>query len=141
VARASGQGWALKVYQKKTKEWVYIPIQDSLQTELCQLKFKGEKDGKRYWFWTTEGTEKTAQNNWYRAITNAIAKAKTKITFRHTCTPHTFRHTFAIWHLNHGMDIKVLSRLLGHGSVAVTEKHYAHATHSTQLALDAAVSR
>ena len=26
VRRASGEGWALKVFQKKTDEWVYIPV-------------------------------------------------------------------------------------------------------------------
>ena len=53
--------------------------------------------------------------------------------FRHSVSPHTFRHTFAIWHLNAGTDIKMVSRWLGHKSVTVTEKHYSHAIHSTMI--------
>ncbi|HET8910632.1 MAG TPA: tyrosine-type recombinase/integrase [Ktedonobacteraceae bacterium] len=37
------------------------------------------------------------------------------------CHPHTCRHTFAINFLLQGGDLYVLSRLLGHSSVAVTE--------------------
>jgi integrase len=41
-------------------------------------------------------------------------------------SPHTLRHTFGWRWLKAGGDIYTLSRILGHGSVAVTEKHYAH---------------
>lgn len=37
------------------------------------------------------------------------------------CSPHTCRHTFAINFLLQGGDLYVLSRLLGHASIAVTE--------------------
>lgn len=41
-------------------------------------------------------------------------------------SPHTLRHTFATRYLKGGGDIYVLSRILGHSSVATTEKVYAH---------------
>jgi integrase len=41
-------------------------------------------------------------------------------------SPHTLRHTFATRYLQGGGDIYVLSKILGHSSVAVTEKVYAH---------------
>jgi site-specific recombinase XerD len=39
------------------------------------------------------------------------------------CSPHTFRHTFAVNYLQAGGDIYRLSRLLGHTSVQVTEQY------------------
>lgn len=41
-------------------------------------------------------------------------------------SPHRMRHTFATRYLQGGGDIYVLSKILGHSSVAVTEKVYAH---------------
>ena len=40
--------------------------------------------------------------------------------------PHALRHTFATRYLQGGGDIYVLSRILGHASVTMTEKIYAH---------------
>lgn len=41
-------------------------------------------------------------------------------------TIHTLRHTFAALYLNRGGDIYKLHKLLGHASVAITEKVYGH---------------
>jgi len=41
------------------------------------------------------------------------------------CSPHTFRHTFAVHYLVNGGDIYKLSRLMGHTSVKVTERYLA----------------
>lgn len=41
-------------------------------------------------------------------------------------TFHTLRHTFATRALEAGMDIKVLSVILGHGDVSTTLNKYAH---------------
>lgn len=41
-------------------------------------------------------------------------------------SPHTLRHTFGHRWLTGGGRIEELSRILGHASIAVTEKHYAH---------------
>ncbi len=38
---------------------------------------------------------------------------------------HIARHTFAVFALNKGLSMSVVSRLLGHGSTDVTEKVYA----------------
>jgi integrase len=134
VERASGNGWALKVSQTKTKEWVYVPIPDFVEASLRKLKFKGTREGRRYWFWSCEGEPDTAKNNWYTKVMKPIKAAQQSEVFRHHASPHTFRHTFSIAHLNAGTDIKFVSRWLGHKSVAVTEKHYAHATLGTRLA-------
>ena len=41
-------------------------------------------------------------------------------------SPHAFRHTFGWRWLQGGGDIYTLSKVLGHATVAVTERHYAH---------------
>ncbi len=41
-------------------------------------------------------------------------------------TIHTLRHTFAALYLKRGGDLYKLSKLLGHSSIAITEKNYAH---------------
>ena len=38
---------------------------------------------------------------------------------------HTSRHSFAVFALNKGLSMSVVSRLLGHGSTDITEKVYA----------------
>lgn len=138
VERASGQGWALRVFQKKTQEWVYIPIPGFVAEQLRNLQFKGEEGGRRYWFWTCKGDDETARNNWYTKIQKIIKSVDQQKPFLHSVSPHSFRHTFSISHLNAGTDIKFVSRWLGHKSVAITEKHYAHAVRGTMLASEEA---
>jgi integrase len=42
------------------------------------------------------------------------------------------RHTFAIQHINVGTDVKLISKWLGHESVAVTLEHYGNWIKETQ---------
>lgn len=42
------------------------------------------------------------------------------------CHPHRFRDTCATSMLNAGADIRLVSRLLGHKSILITERHYSH---------------
>lgn len=45
-------------------------------------------------------------------------------------SPHDLRHTFGHRYLVKGGDIYTLSKILGHASVAVTEKHYGYLSHT-----------
>jgi integrase/recombinase XerD len=49
-------------------------------------------------------------------------------------TPHTLRRTFATRWLQVGGDIYILSRVLGHSSITVTERYYAHVRAADVLA-------
>jgi integrase/recombinase XerC len=138
VPRVSGTGWAFQILQTKTKKHVYIPIPTDLAEKLLDRPFK---DDSGYWFFTGNGCIETAINNWYVRITKVIGAANQKQPFRNPVTPHTFRHTFAINHLNEGTDVKIVSRMLGHSSTAVTEKHYSHAVLSTLVAMEQAYDR
>lgn len=55
-------------------------------------------------------------------------------------TPHTLRHSFATRYLQGGGDIYVLSQILGHSSVIVTERHYAHLLRTDHAKLSAHVN-
>lgn len=54
-----------------------------------------------------------------------LAQASKKADIPHL-SPHALRHTFATRYLQGGGDIYVLSKILGHANVGVTEKVYAH---------------
>jgi len=45
--------------------------------------------------------------------------------------PHGFRHTYAVELRQAGTDIAVISRLLGHSSIAVTSRYLDHLTNDT----------
>jgi integrase len=139
VRRESGEGYAIKIMsQQKTKEWVRVPITREVVDALHGLNFKGESHGKKYWFYTGNGERDTAVNNWRERMSNLFKLAQADRAFAHHASSHTWRHTFAISMLNAGVDVKTVSRWLGHASIRVTEAHYGHANLATHVASEQA---
>lgn len=139
VRREGGDGWAIKIMsQQKTKEWVRVPITADVADALQGLNFKGERDGKKFWFYTGAGERDTAVNNWRERMSNLFKLAQVDKPFAHPASSHTWRHTFAISMLNSGVPIKMVSRWLGHSSTRVTEAHYGHANAATHVASEQA---
>ena len=67
-----------------------------------------------------------------RAIITSLKTIGDKMGIKDfSLTMHVARHTFAVWALNKGVDIHLISRLMGHSSVMVTEKVYAKFMPST----------
>ncbi len=54
---------------------------------------------------------------------------------------HTLRHTFAVELLKAGVDIRKVSKALGHSSVTITEKYYAKWNKAQQDILDGDLAR
>ena len=46
---------------------------------------------------------------------------------------HSLRHTFATLMINKGIDVKIVSELLGHSNVSVTYNIYIHTIQSQKI--------
>ena len=66
-----------------------------------------------------------ARNNATKCINQSLAVVGEQIGLPFTLSMHVARHSFAVFALNNGLSMSVVSRLLGHGSTDVTEKVYA----------------
>jgi integrase len=94
------------IRQMKTKELLAIPLSDSA------IKYLGERknnEDKVFQLYTSTPVRKQLVE-WGKR-----ADLSKHITF------HVARHTFATLALNFGIDIKVVSKLLGHNAVKTTE--------------------
>ena len=66
------------------------------------------------------------QNTGIQLISNDLRLIFTySLLLASPCIFHVARHSFAVFALNKGLSMSVVSRLLGHGSTDVTEKVYA----------------
>lgn len=61
-----------------------------------------------------------------RGINQSLSVAGNKAGLEFALTFHVARHTFAVLSLNSGMEMTMVSQLLGHSSTEITEKVYAH---------------
>ncbi|MDE0626284.1 MAG: tyrosine-type recombinase/integrase [Bryobacterales bacterium] len=76
--------------------------------------------GRAHYFWTGRSEPRTAANYWRERLKQVAAAAG--IDGFH---PHRLRDTFAVELLLAGVMIQDVSSLLGHSSVATTERYYA----------------
>ena len=65
------------------------------------------------------------RNNFTRCINQSIVVVGRMIGLPFPLTMHVARHTFAVFALNDGLNMSMVSRLLGHSSTDITEKVYA----------------
>ena len=66
-----------------------------------------------------------ARNNATKCINQSLAVVGEQIGLPFSLSMHAARHSFAVFALNKGLSMSVVSRLLGHSSTDVTEKVYA----------------
>lgn len=66
-----------------------------------------------------------ARNNATKCINQSLVVVGEQIGLPFNLSMHSGRHSFAVFALNKGLSMTVVSRLLGHGSTDVTEKVYA----------------
>ena len=66
-----------------------------------------------------------ARNNATKCINQSLTVVGETLELKFPLTMHVARHTFAVFALNKGVSMSVVSRLLGHGSTDITEKVYA----------------
>ena len=115
----------------KTNKRHVIPLTDPALRILRQWQEK--RAGCRYIFNLVkeilelddeEALYKT-RNNATKCINQSLAVVGEHIGLPFNLSMHAARHTFAVFALNNGLSMSVVSRLLGHGSTDVTEKVYA----------------
>lgn len=107
----------------KTKSGIrQIPLNEKALAALEQLKKQQEYRHIRTEFViATSHGNMVVQNSFYRIFQNL--QKSLGIT---PVTIHALRHTFASNLINAGVDIKVVSQLLGHSSVKITYDTYVH---------------
>lgn len=115
----------LKVVTRKASTPVLIPIHPDLEDALSVLQ---PYDGG-FLFWNKrkkDSSAATVQNNFGVRLAGLFANAGVQADSNHVS--HMLRNTFAVDLLEKGVPIETVSIMLGHKSVATTERYYADFT-------------
>jgi integrase len=127
---------SLVLYQAKVKNKSSAPICVLLPHDVAQ-ELRSAPPGcathPDYFFWSGESKRKSEVSNWEKIFAKVVAKARERYPKLYTESNgepkpahlHMMRDTFAVEYLLAGMPLEEVSRLLGHSSVLVTQKHYA----------------
>lgn len=119
----------------KTRNRLVIPLNPMAVTIL--RKWRGKNNKGKYVFAfldddiTDEEDLERKKNSFNRAVNTSLQSVGEKIKLPFPLTFHTARHTFAVKAINNGMDIKMLSKLMGHSTTLATEKVYAEVLNKT----------
>ena len=113
------------VHGKGAKERL-VPVSPYLAKTLIQYQlvrerhFEGYIIPERFLFVSRTGKKLTPE-----AITKFLKKAPKAVGVNEKIrvSPHTCRHTFAHLQLKNGLDLYSLSRVMGHESVAITQRY------------------
>tara|TARA_Y100000588_G_scaffold223342_1_gene237343 strand:+ start:1187 stop:2104 length:918 start_codon:yes stop_codon:yes gene_type:complete len=105
-----GNKQRIVIFGHKAKE----RLLEYIQTERAQ----DNKKKNNHLFLSTHGT--TIQE---RSVQKILKLFSQKLPSKKQITPHKIRHSFATHLLNAGMNLRALQELLGHSSLATTEKY------------------
>jgi integrase len=122
----------LLLYTAKTGTPVHVPLPPVVMSALAGL----ETNVNGRFFSTGDAKPQTARANWSRYLDRLFELAKVR-----GAHSHRFRDTFAVSLLLKGVSLDSVSRLLGHSSIRVTEKHYSPWVKARQAVLEAEVRR
>jgi integrase/recombinase XerD len=132
LAVTSLQDGLLHLHTEKTGEAVRIPLPGYVVKELKAVKHKNPN----YFFWSGTSKVQAAVSVWRRRLADVFTTAK--VPNAHS---HRLRDSFACGLLTGGVSIEDVAKLLGHSSIAITEKHYAPWVRTRQDALARAVQK
>lgn len=130
VRNITKTGWNADFIQKKTKKRCVSPVPDHVVAKLRALPKNANGKFFRASLAVMSDRVQTLLDKAQAVNINGVIKDR---TFKHRVTPHCLRHTFAIQNLNAGVDIAIVSKWLGHESVATTQKHYRNEIESTRM--------
>ncbi len=114
----------IRIYGKGRKERIALFGQKAKEKILTYLQHERPE--------ATNQQEKLFLNNRQepltpRSVQRIIEMFRTFLKIKKAITPHKLRHSFATHLLNQGVDLRVVQELLGHKTLASTEK-YTHVT-------------
>ena len=117
------QDWKLRVWQEKTKTYIWVPIPTRLRELILAMKVKrGEylftSDARRY----VKQKEKPPWNK--TTVTHRFKKYVRELGLPETYTLHSTRQAYSNHLAEKGVPLEIRQRLLGHTSTRTTEEHY-----------------
>jgi len=127
----NGRTFRVRTQRRKTGAHINNVIPSWLGKELLTAK----NGNPTFFFISGEATPKGAVSTFdkmYRQVFKAAGVDGTS---------HMFRHTFSVELLKAGVDIRKVSKALGHSSVTITEKYYAKWNKAQQDILDGDLAR
>lgn len=89
-----------------------------------------------YFLWSGKGQKRVASTS-LRRTTYLLGE----LAGVHNVHPHRFRDTFAVRLLRAGVKIEMVSKLLGHANITITQKYYAPWVPELQNELDAVLEK
>ncbi len=124
------------LYQRKVKGKASSPVYGLLPHDVAEeLRTVPASSHTHpdYFFWSGHSKRKSEVSNWIKIFGKILATATEKRPelFKESdgnpkpAHLHMLRDTFAVEYLLAGMPLDEVSRLLGHSSVLITQKHYA----------------
>jgi integrase/recombinase XerD len=127
---------SLVLYQAKVKDKANAPVCVLLPHEIAQELRNvppSTLTNPNYFFWSGRSKRKSEVSNWIKIFGKILSKATELFpeSFLESdgqpksAHLHMLRDTFAVEYLLAGMSLEEVSRLLGHSSVLITQKHYA----------------
>ncbi len=131
VVRIRGS-YCIDTRRRKTGTRVNVPVPDWLGREISQYR----SDNEQYLFWTGASTPKSVAGVYDKLYRKVFQKAGIP-----DGSSHRFRHRFAVALLEAGVDIRIVSRCLGHKNLATTERFYAKWSTKQQSTLQAEVQK
>lgn len=128
----TGKHFRIDTSRRKTGVRVSNVIPRWLGREMLKIKNANQK----YFFWSGESSTKSAcsvYDKLYRTVFNRAGISNGG--------SHRLRHLFGVYLLEKGVDIRVVSRALGHKSVTITERYYAKWNLKQQASLEQSLTK
>jgi len=126
-----GNTFRVSTTRRKTGTHINNVIPSWLGKELLKVK----NGNPRYFFTSGEAKPSGALSTFHKRYRKIFKLAGI------VGTSHMFRHTFSVELLKAGVDIRKVSRTLGHSSVVITERYYAKWNKAQQDILDGDLAR
>ena len=108
---------------KSKKSTRIIPLND-IALEILQYELTLYEEYKsEYVFVTDNGDKIKSRQNINRTLRAMVIRSRCSVP---DLTPHELRHSFGSALLRKGVDIKIVSNLLGHSQISITYNIYIH---------------